>query len=64
MIITINLTDEQVEWLKSVSIDDFPKYLNGVIGTHIAIVKATLQKQEEDFQEKCFEHLDFYLRSW
>ena len=47
MKISITLTDEQVKFLKSVSVDDFPRYVNDIIGTHIALVKSILHRQEE-----------------
>jgi hypothetical protein len=56
MKVSITLSDEQVEFLKSVSVDDFPKYVNDMIGTHIALVKSALHRQEEELREKSFDH--------
>ena len=56
MKVSITLTDEQVKMLESVSVDDFPKYLNQVIGTHFALVKSALHRLDERNDELEFEY--------
>lgn len=58
MKVSITLTDDQVKWLESVSVDDFPKYLNQVIGTHFALVKAALHRHSEENLKKKKTSLD------